>query len=307
MNSLNYRHLRCFLAVAREGTVTAAARSLHVSQPTVSAQLSKLESSLGYDLFERTGNSMLLTPEGRTVLQYAEEIFRLGTELRETVRAEGGGRPVRLSVGLAGTIPNFVAFHLLEPAFAMRDEVRLVVRENRTDRLMAELATHTLDLVLADMPVPPNVSVRAFNHPLGSSPVEILGPPLLVQRVREGFPESLDGQPFLLPASGYVLRRSLEDWFDRIGVTPRVVAEIEDTDLINVLAEAGAGLFAAPTIIHEDIRVRYAVETAGIAEGVREDYYVITAERHLRHPAVVAITEAAREELRESGRRAAAR
>ncbi len=298
MNSLNYRHLRCFLAVAREGTVTAAARSLHVSQPTVSAQLAKLEASLGCDLFERTGSSMLLTPEGRTVLQYAEEIFRLGGELSETLRAEGSGRPVRLSVGLAGTIPNLVAFHLLEPAFAMREEVRLVVRENRTDRLMAELATHKLDLVLADMPVPPNVSVRAFNHPLGSSPVEILGPPLLVQRVREGFPESLDGQPFLLPASGYVLRRSLEDWFDRIGVTPRIVAEIEDTDLLNVLAEAGAGLFAAPTIIHEDIRVRYAVETAGVAEGVREEYYVITADRHLRHPAVVAITEAAREELR---------
>lgn len=297
MPDLNYHHLLYFWHVAREGGVTAAAEALQVSQPAVSAQLRKLEEALGYDLFDRSGRSLSLTPEGRVVLGYAEEIFQLGRELEETVRRGLGGRPMRLVVGLSATIPNLVAFHLLEPAFQLDDPVRVVVREKRTDQLLADLSTQAVDVVLADMPIPTNVNVRAFNHPLGSSPVDILGPPLLVHRVRDGFPGSLDGVPFLLPTEGYTLRRSLEDWFHRTGIQPAVFAEIEDNDLINVLAEAGAALFAAPSIITADIRVRYAVEVVGRAEGLREDFYAITADRHLRHPAVVAITEAARSEL----------
>jgi LysR family transcriptional activator of nhaA len=147
------------------------------------------------------------------------------------------------------------------------------------------------------MPIPANVNVRAFEHPLGSSTVDILGPPLLVHRLRDGFPRSLDGQPFLLPTEGYPLRRSLEEWFARTGVKPRVFAEIEDNDLINVLAEGGAGLFAAPSLITSDLRVRYAVEPLGRAEGVIEHYFAITPERRIAHPAVAAITDSARREL----------
>lgn len=294
---LNYRHLRYFHAVAHEGTVTAAAEALHVSQPSVSAQIRKLERAIGHQLFDRSGRSLSLTPEGKVVLEYADEIFRLGKELEQTVRGRLETRPTRLVVGLAATIPNLVAFHLLEPAFGLEDPARLVVRESRTDRLLAALATHDVDLVLADMPIPPTVSVQAFNHPLGSSPVDIFGPPLMVHRVRDGFPGSLEGEPFLLPAEGYTLRRSLEDWLAGLGVQPRIVAEVEDNDLINVLAEAGAGMFAAPSIIADDIRVRYAVERAGRAEGMEESFYAITVERRIRHPAIVAITEAARDEL----------
>jgi LysR family transcriptional activator of nhaA len=147
------------------------------------------------------------------------------------------------------------------------------------------------------MPVPPNVSVRAFNHPLGTSPVDIFGPPLIAHRVRAGFPRSLDGEPFIVPAEGYALRRSLEDWFSARGIQPRIVAEIEDTALINVLAEGGAGLFAAPSLIADDLRVRHAVEVVGRAEGILEHYYVITAHRRIRHPLVAAIAESARREL----------
>lgn len=301
MAPLNYRHLEYFRAVAHEGSVTAAAKALHVSQPSVSAQLGKLEQALGYRLFERRGRSMVLTAEGRVVLDYADEISRLGRELEETVRGGLRGRPLRLAIGLAGTIPNLVALHFLEPAFALEDPVRITIREKRADRLLGDLATHELDLVLADMPVPPNVGVKAFNHRLGSSGVVIMGPPLLAHRLREGFPQSLDGQPFLVPEEGYALRRSLDDWFQAHSIQPRVVAEIEDTDLINVLGEGGAGLFAVPAIIVDDIRVRYAVETVGAADGVEEHYFAITADRHLRHPAVAAITRSARLELSTSG------
>jgi LysR family transcriptional activator of nhaA len=294
---LNYRHLRYFRAVAHEGGVTAAAQVLHVSQPSVSAQIQKLERSLGLQLFDRSGRSMELTPEGEMVLRFADEIFRIGRELEEAIAGQREGRPVRFVIGLAATIPNLVALHLLDPAFGLDDPLRMVVREKRTDRLLADLATQDVDLVLADMPIPPTVSVRAFNHPLGSSPVDILGPPLLAHRLDTDFPRSLDGQPFLLPAEGYTLRRSLDDWFARLDIQPHVVAEIEDNDLINVLAEAGAGMFAAPSIIADDIRVRYAVERVGRAEGLKERYFAITAERRIRNPAVAAITEAARTEL----------
>ncbi len=297
MQPLNYRHLRYFHAVVVEGSVTAAARTLHVSQPSISSQIRKLEAVIGYDLFDRSGRSMTLTPEGRVVMEYAEEIFRLGAELRETIQGRLGGRPVRLTVGVAATIPNMVAFHLLDPAFALDDPVRLVVRERRSDRLLADLATHEVDLVLADLPIPPSVGVRAFEHPLGSSTLEIYGPPLLAHRLRDGFPESLNGEPFLLPSEGYALRRSLERWFDAHDVQPRIVAEIEDTDLLNVLGEAGAGMFAAPSIIDADIRVRYAVERVGRAEGIEESYWAITADRKIQNPAVALILESARTEL----------
>jgi LysR family transcriptional activator of nhaA len=297
MAPLNYRRLDYFRTVAHEGGVTAAAAVLRVSQPSISVQIQKLEKSLGQQLFDRSGRSMELTAEGKVVLEYADEIFRLGRELEETVRGRLGGRPLRLVVGLAATVPNLVAFHLLSPAFGLEEPVRVVLRENRTDRLLAELSTHDVDLVLADMPIPPNVSVQAFNHPLGSSPIDIFGPPLLASLARDDFPRSLDGQPFLLPGEGYTLRRSLEDWFVREGVQPRILAEVDDNDLINVLAEAGAGMFAAPSIIGDDLRVRYAVERVGRATGLRERFFAITADRRIKHPAVVAITEAARIEL----------
>jgi LysR family transcriptional activator of nhaA len=173
----------------------------------------------------------------------------------------------------------------------------VVVRESRTDRLLTGLATHEIDLVLSDRAVPADSPVRAFNHPLGSSPVDIVAPPLLAIRLRGGFPDSLDGQPFILPAQGYVLRRSLEDWFEAVGIRPRIFAEIEDNDLINAFGEAGGGMFAAPAVITPDIRVRYAVELVGRADGVREDFFAITAERRIVHPAVAAITEGARRDL----------
>jgi len=297
LRPLNYRHLFYFWSIAREGGVSAAARKLHVSQSALSVQLKKLERSLGHDLFDRGGRSLSLTPEGALVLEYAEEIFRLGAELTDTLSGRWEGRPMRLTVGLSATIPNLVALHLLEPVFAMSDPVRLVVRENRTDRLLAELATQRVDMVLADMPIPINVNVRAFNHPLGASPVDILAPPELAHRLRACFPSSIDGESFLLPAQGYTLRRSLEEWFAREGVRPRIFAEIEDNDLINVMAEEGAGMMAAPAVISADMRVRYALEVVGRAEGLFERYYAITAHRRFQHPAAAAITEHARIEL----------
>jgi len=159
------------------------------------------------------------------------------------------------------------------------------------------MAQHNHHLLRYFHAVPPNVSVQAFNHPLGSSRIDIFGPPLLAQRIADGFPGSLDGEPFLLPTEGYTLRRTLEDWFTSLDIRPRIVAEVEDNDLIHVLSEGGAGLFAAPAIIADDIRVRYAVELVGDSEPMKERYFAITAHRKLKNPVIVAIAEAAKAEL----------
>ena len=297
MPRLNYRHLEYFWHVVREGGVTAASDVLHVSQPSISAQLRKLEDALGYELFHRDGRSLTLTHEGKVVFGYADEIFRIGRELTRTVEGRMTGRPMRLVVGVSSTVPNLVTFHLLAPAFEMDDPVRVVVREGPSERLLAELAAHELDLIISDRPVPGDSRVQAFTHPLGSSPVDIVGPPLLAHRLREGFPATLDDEPFILPSEGYALRTSLEQWFERRSVRPRVFAEIEDNDLINTFGEAGGGMFAVPSVITEELRVRYALEVVGRAEGLSEEFFAISAERRLHHPAVVAITEGARADL----------
>jgi LysR family transcriptional regulator, transcriptional activator of nhaA len=283
--------------VAREGGVTAAAEKLHVSQPAISAQVRKLERALGHQLFDRSGRSLVLTPEGRIVLEYADDIFSLGRELSDTLKGRLEGRPLRLIVGLTDSIPKIVAFHLLQPAFEIPDPVRFVVREDRPDQLLAQLATHDLDLVLSDMPIPPHINVQAYNHLLGESAIAIFGRADLAAPLRDDFPTSLDGAPFLLHADGYPLRRSLDDWFAAHRIQPLPVAEFADSALIRVFAEAGKGLFAAPTVIADEICAKFGVLLIGTATGIRERYYAITGERRIKHPAVAAISEAARATL----------
>jgi LysR family transcriptional regulator, transcriptional activator of nhaA len=267
-----------------------------VSQPAISAQIRKLERALGHQLFDRSGRSMTLTPEGRVAFDYADEIFGLGRELTSTLKGRPQGRPVRFQVGITDSIPKLVAYHMLEPAFSLPDPVRFVVREASPDQLLAQLATHELDLVLSDTPVPPNVSVQAFNHLLGESPIGIFGRHDLAEPLRDRFPASLDGAPFLLHAPGFPLRRGLDDWFAEHGIQPHAVAEFADSALIRVFAEAGKGLFAAPTVIGDEICEKFGVTLLG-ATGIHERYYAITGERRIRHPAIAAISEGARARL----------
>jgi LysR family transcriptional regulator, transcriptional activator of nhaA len=286
--------------VAREGSVTAAAEKLHVSQPAISAQIRKLERALGHSLFQRSGRSLALTPEGRVVQEYAEEIFSLGRELSDTLKGRLEGRPLRLVVGITDSIPKLVAFHLLQPAFNIQDPVRFIVREDRPDQLLGQLATHELDLVISDMPIPPHISVQAYNHLLGESAIGIFGRKDMAEPFLDGFPDSLDGAPFLLHTDGYPLRRSLDDWFATHDIQPVPVAEFADSALIRVFAEAGKGLFAAPTIIADEIRDKFGVVHIGTCAGIRERYYAITGERRIKHPAVAAISEGARARLFDS-------
>ncbi|HYW79743.1 MAG TPA: transcriptional activator NhaR [Thermoguttaceae bacterium] len=297
MNWLNYHHLLYFWVVAREGSISRACAQLHVAQPTVSSQLKKLEKSIGDKLFKRVGRNLVLTETGQLVLRYADEIFSLGQELTDTLRGRPTGSPLRFLVGVTDVLPKLVAYRLLKPAMLLPDRVQLTCDEGKLDDLLMELAAHRLDIVLSDSPIRPTVNVKAFSHLLGECAVTIFGKAELARKFRRGFPMSLDGAPFLLPLGSTASRRSLEHWFQSHNIRPQVVAEFEDNALLKVFAQEGTGVFAAPTAIEKETCRQYRVRPIGELAGVKERYYAISVERKLKHPAVVAISDAAREEL----------
>ncbi len=297
MQWLNYHHLLYFWVVACHGSVTRAAAELRLAQPTVSTQLRTLEEVLGEKLFARTGRRLVLTDVGRLVFRYADEIFGLGRELLETVKGRPTGQPMRLTVGIADAVPKLIAYRLLRPALTGAEPVRIICREDKPDRLLAQLAVHGLDLVLSDAPIGQTTKVRAFNHLLGECGVTFFGTPALARTCRRGFPRSLGGAPMRLPTDNTALRRSLDDWFESEDIRPRVVSEFEDSALLMAFGQAGMGLFPAPSAIERQVRSQYGVVVVGRLDTVCERFYAISGERRLKHPAVVAISEAARQRV----------
>lgn len=298
MEWLNYHHLLYFWTVARAGSIARACRQLRLAQPTISGQIRALENTLGEKLFVRAGRGLALTEVGQLVYRYADEIFSLGRELTDVLKGRPSpGRPARFLVGISDALPKLIAYRVLAPALAMPETVRVVCHEARPDRLLAELSSHTLDLVLTDAPLRPAARVRAFNHLLGSCGVTLFAAPPLAARCRRNFPASLDGVPFLLPLETSTLRGSLEHWFDAQGIRPRIAGEFQDTALMETFGQAGIGVFAAPTAIEKEVRRHYRVSPIGRIDGIVERFYAISVERRLKHPAVLAISETARTEL----------
>jgi LysR family transcriptional activator of nhaA len=295
MTWLNYHHLLYFWTVAREGTVAAACDKLHLAQPTISGQLRQLEHDLGVKLFERAGRNLVLTETGQEVYRLADEIFSLGRDLQDMVKGRLAGRPTRLLVGVAEEVPELVAYRILEPAMRLAEPAQVVCHRHPADQLLAQLALHKLDVVLADTPVDPAARVRAFSHPLGESAVSICGTADLVAPRRQDFPASLDGAPFLLPLENTSLRRSLAAWFEAAGVRPSVRGEFADRALLRTFAQAGAGLCAVPAAVETEVQRQYRLRVLGRIDAIKERFFLISTERKLKHPAVAAIAELARE------------
>jgi LysR family transcriptional activator of nhaA len=290
----NYHHLHQFWTVVREGGVTRASEKLHVSQPTVSTQIRDLENALGEKLLTRSGRTVALTEIGRRVYRYADEIFGLGNELVESLKGRPTDHPLRLAVGIAKVVPSLVAYQMIEPALHLAEPVRLDCLSDNPERLLAELAIFSLDVVLADGPAPPAVKVLAHSHLLGESGLSVFGAAAVASRHRRRFPASLDGAPFLMPRRDSALCLSLEHWFERNGIRPRVVGTFEDTGRLEAFGQAGVGLFVMPSAIDTETQRQYRVRLVGRLDDVRARYYAITVERRLKHPAVVAIAERAR-------------
>jgi LysR family transcriptional activator of nhaA len=297
VNWLNYHHLLYFWTAAREGSIAAACRRLHLTQPTVSGQIKALERALKAKLFERRGRSIALTETGRLVYRYADEIFSLGRELEDAVagRATGGG--LKFTVGVADTLSKLIVHRLLEPALHLPEDVQISCIDGDPDRLLAQLTLHELDLVISDYPANPRLGLRVFNHPLGDCGVTMFGTAELAERYRQGFPGCLDGAPVLVPAGNAALRRAMDQWFDELGVRPLIRGEFSDSALLKAFGGRGEGMFLAPSVVEDDVRRMYGVQVVGREERLRERVYAISMEKRLAHPAVVAITRAARASL----------
>jgi len=300
---LNYHHLLYFWTVAREGGLAPAAKRLSLSPQAISSQVKVLEEALGEPLFEKHGRRLVPTEMGKVVLGYADDIFSLGRELVDTVRGRiewtGGTRAHKLNVGVAQVVPKLICWRLLEPIFKQRDTLQFTVncREDSPSRLVADLAAHHLDVVLTDAPVPPDTSLKVFNHLLGECGVAVFGAPALAKRHKKGFPQSLHGAPMLLPTAGTTLRRSLDLVFDELGVRPSIVGEFEDSALMKAFGREGFGLFVGPLAIAEPIESQYECQQVGELAGVRERFYAVTLQRKLQHPAVILLSENARRDL----------
>jgi LysR family transcriptional regulator, transcriptional activator of nhaA len=294
MEWLNYHHLRYFWTVAKEGSLARAAAKLHVSQPSISEQIRELESAFGEKLFRREGRNNKLTDAGQVVFGYAEEIFALGRELMNAVKQRPGTRELRFYVGVADSFPKLVTNEILKPVFAMPQTVHVICREGKMEDLLAQLAAHRLDIVLADEPASSSANFKTFNHPLGESGTTFCAEKKLAAKLKRGFPKSLHDAPALLPAENTPFRRTLETWFRERRLQPRVVAEFEDLALMKVMAAEGRGFIAVPSMASRDAVEHYGFQILGEAANCRVSFHAITAERRIHHPAASAITAAAK-------------
>ncbi len=296
MEWINYHHLLYFWTVARTGSIVKASQELLLAPPTISSQISRLEDQLGEKLFARSGRRLLLTDAGHTAFRYADEIFSLGRELNDTLRGRPTGHPMRLRVGVADHLPKWIAYHLINPAVRLPGSIRVICYEHRLDQLLAELALNDLDVVLSDAPVGPQAKVRAFNHLLGECDVAFYAQQKVAPKLRRGFPNSLDGVPFLLPTEDSSMRFGLDQWFNQRQIRPRVVGEFDDFSLLRTFAEAGHGAFAAPWVLDREMR-HYGFGFIGRTRAIRSRFYAISVERRIKNPAVVAISEVARRRI----------
>jgi LysR family transcriptional regulator, transcriptional activator of nhaA len=292
---MNYKHLQYFVQVAETGSVARASEQLHLTPQTISGQIRLLEERLGSRLFAKSGRRLVVNDMGRVVLGYAQDIFSLGAELEAAVRDKSTRRQVQeFRVGVADAVPKAIAYHLVWPAIAVQQQVRILCREWKLDSLLAELALHRLDLVISDAPIPPSVSVRAFSHRLGSSPISFFAARVLRRRHPGRFPQCLDGAPMLMPGQDSALGQRLRAWFELRAVRPRIVGEFDDSALAQEFGRRGAGFFAGPAVLARELQAQVGVEQVGAADGVEADFFAISVERRIKHPCVAAITRAAR-------------
>ena len=294
---MNYKQLRYFWAVAKTGSIVRACEQLNLTPQTISGQIGLLEKTLGVELFRRAGRRLELTETGRLALSYAEEIFQVGGELEEALRSHPGDRHILFRVGIADVVPKSIAYHLLAPAMTLPEPVRIVCREDKLERLLAELAIQRLDLVLADSPMPSEMDVKGYSHKLGECGISFFATPKLATLHGHNFPRALHGAPMLVPGENSIVRGRLMRWFGERQIQPRIVGEFDDSALMKAFGQSGIGIFIAPSVIADEVQRQYSVKAIGQTDDVTERFYAISVERRLTHPAVVAVTEAARQAL----------
>jgi len=294
---INLKHLRYFWSVASYGSIARASEALYLTPQTISGQLRDLEQSFGEKLFRREGHKLVLTETGHLVFSYADEMFQLGLELQNVLDGQTSGTTMTVKVGVAMIVPKLLAYRVLEPVLQMEEAINLICHEAPLVDLLADMSVHKLDAVLSDSPINPSLNIRAYNHSLGGSGITFFAVPGHVSKLQKDFPENLNDFPFLMPGKSSSLRRNLENWFEQHGIRPRVVAEFEDRALMKAFGERGTGVFTSPQTMEKDVLKKYGVRVIGRTDEIEENFYLISPERHIKNPAVTAITEYARSKL----------
>ncbi len=283
--NFSYRHLYYFWVVANEGGIARGAARLGMAVQTVSAQVRELERALGYALLKPAGRGLVLTEAGVAAMRQADQIFQLGEQLPFVVRDAGSSPGVRLAVGISDGLPKLAVRRLLQPVL-QEPNLRLLCHEDEFGDLIADLALHRLDVVLADRPAPPNPNLKVYSHPLGSSALAWYAPAPLHAAARRGFPQSLANIPLLLPTKHAAVRARLDQWFERQGIKPHVVGEFEDSALMATFGASGMGAFPMAELIDDKLTSRYDVKRLGPCGGVEEHFYAMGTEKKVLHPLV---------------------
>lgn len=282
MSPLNLHHLRLFRAVAADGTLTGAARSLNLSQSALSTQLRALEATLGQDLFERRGRGLVLTEAGRIALDHAEVIFRTAEDLTATLRDAGRARSA-LRVGALATLSRNFQMQFLRPLIG-RADVEVVLRSGAQDDLLRGLEGLALDVVLTNLAPARDAASPWLVHRLDEQPVGLIGTPARAGGGPRPLRDLLADQPLILPTRETALRAAFDALAARLGVAPIIAAEADDMAMIRLLARADAGLAIIPPIVVQDeLRSGALVELARLP-GIGETFIAVTLHRRYPNP-----------------------
>lgn len=293
---MNFKHLHYFWTVARTGSVARASERLHLTPQTVSAQIKLLEQSLDIELFRAAGRGLELTEAGRLALGYADEIFSLADELKAALISHRGAPALPFRVGITDVVPKALAYRLLAPVRQLPEPVRLICREGKLDRLLAELALHKLDMVLSDRPVPLDLNFRGYSHKLGESALAFFGAPTLVAATAE-FPRCLDHAPMFMPGDDASVRGRIERWLEEMRIAPVVLGEFDDGALLKAFGQEGGGYFPSSAVLTDEIESQYGVKLVGVVPEVREEFYAVTRDQTTINPAIQLIIETANQAL----------
>ena len=292
MSPLNYNHLYYFYVVAKEGSIVKASETLNLTPQTISGQISSFENQIGILLFDRKGRKLHLSEFGQLIFSYAEEIFQIGGELKNVIATQQPNQYLTFTVGITDVIPKTLAYQLLKPALDMADPIRLICHEGDQESLLAELAVNKLDLILTDQPLRPGNNVKAYNHQLAESGLTFFASSAITKNMTEDFPLSLSEKPFLMQSKKSVIHQRLSSWFQTHNIAPTIVAEFDDSALMKSFGQSGYGIFTGPTLIEQHIMSQYNVAVIGRTEELKEQYYAISPERRLKHPAIIGIVNA---------------
>ncbi|RMQ40830.1 Regulatory protein LysR [Pseudomonas cichorii] len=294
---LNYRQLHYFWVVARTGSIVRACEQLNLTAQTISGQISLFEQTLGVDLFRRAGRQLELTEAGRLALPYAEQMFQLGNELETMLRSQPDEQQILFRIGVADVVPKSIVYRLIAPTMELDESIRITCREDKLERLLADLAIQKLDMVISDSPMPPHLDIKGYNQKLGECGVSFFATRAVAENLHSDFPKCMHGAPLLIPGQDTVVRGRLMRWFAEQKIQPRIIGEFDDSALMKAFGKSGSGVFVAPSVIADEVQSQYDVVVIGQTEAVSESFYAITVERKVRHPGIVAITESARNKL----------